>query len=58
LHLFVLNHAHRLILQKNITLCCPLKERLETKMDTEIVNTDQGSRFTAVEFTDVVLAKG
>ena len=61
----VVDAASRKVLAHNVAItfeACHAKEVIEQAFlrhgTPEIVNTDQGSQFTASEFTDVVLAKG
>lgn len=61
----VVDVASRKVLAHKVAItleACHAKEVIEQAFSRhgtpEIVNTDQGSQFTATEFTDVVLAKG
>ena len=61
----VVDVASRRVLAHTVAItleACHATEALEQALaqygTPEIVNTDQGSQFTAVDFTDVVLAKG
>ena len=61
----VVDVASRKVLAHKVAItleACHAKEVIEQALlrhgTPEIVNTDQGSQFTATEFTDVVLAKG